>query len=73
MTQTALFAAEDGAPCALIAGCDEVGRGPWAGPVVAAAVILDDDFRQRLAAGCYDAPSLSPGELIRLNASWATK
>ncbi len=24
-----------------IAGCDEVGRGTWAGPVVAAAVILD--------------------------------
>ena len=41
MTQTALFAAEDGAPVALIAGCDEVGRGPWAGPVVAAAVVLD--------------------------------
>jgi len=27
----------------LIAGVDEVGRGPLAGPVVAAAVILDDD------------------------------
>jgi len=25
----------------LVAGIDEVGRGPWAGPVVAAAVILD--------------------------------
>ena len=25
----------------LVAGLDEVGRGPWAGPVVAAAVILD--------------------------------
>ena len=25
----------------IIAGIDEVGRGPWAGPVVAAAVILD--------------------------------
>ena len=25
----------------LVAGVDEVGRGPWAGPVVAAAVILD--------------------------------
>jgi ribonuclease HII len=24
-----------------VAGCDEAGRGPWAGPVVAAAVILD--------------------------------
>ncbi|MCH7942775.1 MAG: ribonuclease HII [Proteobacteria bacterium] len=27
----------------LVAGVDEVGRGPWAGPVVAAAVILDGD------------------------------
>jgi ribonuclease HII len=26
---------------ALIAGIDEAGRGAWAGPVVAAAVILD--------------------------------
>lgn len=30
------------APCGLIAGVDEAGRGPLAGPVVAAAVILDD-------------------------------
>jgi ribonuclease HII len=28
----------------LIAGCDEVGRGCLAGPVVAAAVILPPDF-----------------------------
>lgn len=28
----------------LIAGIDEVGRGPIAGPVVAAAVILPEDF-----------------------------
>lgn len=28
----------------LIAGVDEVGRGPLAGPVVAAAVILPHDF-----------------------------
>jgi ribonuclease HII len=27
----------------LVAGLDEAGRGPWAGPVVAAAVILRDD------------------------------
>ena len=30
------------------AGCDEVGRGCLCGPVVAAAVILDDDFEQNL-------------------------
>ena len=29
-------------PDALVAGVDEAGRGPLAGPVVAAAVILDD-------------------------------
>jgi len=27
-----------------IAGIDEAGRGPWAGPVVAAAVMVDGDF-----------------------------
>jgi ribonuclease HII len=27
----------------VVAGVDEVGRGPWAGPVVAAAVILNED------------------------------
>lgn len=30
------------------AGCDEVGRGCLSGPVVAAAVILDDSFEQNL-------------------------
>lgn len=30
------------------AGCDEVGRGCLCGPVVAAAVILDDNFNQSL-------------------------
>jgi ribonuclease HII len=28
----------------VVAGVDEAGRGPWAGPVVAAAVILDPEF-----------------------------
>ena len=36
------FAIEDSHPAPL-AGVDEAGRGPWAGPVVAAAVILDRD------------------------------
>jgi ribonuclease HII len=36
------FAFEDQYP-APVAGVDEAGRGPWAGPVVAAAVILDPD------------------------------
>ena len=33
--------------CVLIAGIDEAGRGPLAGPVVAAAVILPERFRHR--------------------------
>ena len=32
----------------LIAGADEVGKGSWAGPLVAAAVILPPDFSPRL-------------------------
>ncbi len=40
----------------LVAGLDEAGRGPWAGPVVAAAVILGHDrrSRERLALGRLD-------------------
>ena len=34
-------------PVGLLAGVDEAGRGPLAGPVVAAAVILDDTKRIR--------------------------
>lgn len=40
----------------LIAGVDEVGRGPLAGPVVAAAVILDET---RLIEGLADSKTLS--------------
>lgn len=48
----------------LICGVDEVGRGPLAGPVVAAAVILDP---RRPIAGLADSKRLSPrrrGELF---------
>lgn len=41
----------------LIAGVDEVGRGPLAGPVVAAAVILDPE---RPVLGLDDSKRLSP-------------
>ena len=42
---------------ALIAGVDEAGRGPLAGPVVAAAVILPDDHQ---IEGLRDSKKLSP-------------
>jgi ribonuclease HII len=38
-----------------IAGVDEAGRGPWAGPVVAAAVVLDPN---RIPAGIDDSKVL---------------
>ena len=41
----------------LVAGVDEAGRGPLAGPVVAAAVILDDLNPVR---GLADSKKLSP-------------
>lgn len=40
----------------LLAGVDEAGRGPWAGPVVTAAVILDYG---RLPVGLNDSKKLS--------------
>jgi ribonuclease HII len=40
----------------IVAGIDEAGRGPWAGPVVAAAVVLD---RAALPAGIDDSKALS--------------
>src|SRR5215813_11609619 len=40
-----------------IAGCDEAGRGPLAGPVVAAAVILDP---KRVPRGLDDSKKLEP-------------
>ena len=47
----------------LVAGVDEVGRGPLAGPVVAAAVILDDE---RPVKGLRDSKALSPLRRERL-------
>ncbi len=42
-----------------VAGCDEAGRGPWAGPVVAAAVILDP---VRIPKGLDDSKKLDAEE-----------
>lgn len=47
----------------LTAGVDEAGRGPLAGPVVAAAVVLDP---QREVAGLRDSKRLSPARRVML-------
>lgn len=41
----------------LVAGIDEAGRGPWAGPVVAAAVVLDPT---NIPDGLNDSKKLTP-------------
>jgi ribonuclease HII len=46
-----------------IAGCDEAGRGPLAGPVVAAAVVLDP---KRIPRGLNDSKKLDRDERERL-------
>lgn len=48
-----------------VAGVDEVGRGPLAGPVVAAAVILPPDVR---VAGVSDSKLLAPETRILVDA-----
>jgi len=59
-----------------VAGVDEVGRGPLAGPVVAAAVILDPD---KPIAGLQDSKKLSSKQRLHLSEmiknqalAWAT-
>jgi ribonuclease HII len=47
----------------LVAGVDEVGRGPLAGPVVAACVVLGQPLRLR---GLNDSKKVSPPERKRL-------
>ena len=53
----------DWAPIGLMAGVDEAGRGPLAGPVVAAAVILDD---LHMIQGLADSKTLSEARRERL-------
>lgn len=62
-----------------MAGVDEVGRGPWAGPVVAAAVIVppDDTVRRYLLARAGDSKKLSEARrdevdaYVRERCKWA--
>ncbi|HJD66624.1 MAG TPA: ribonuclease HII [Rickettsia endosymbiont of Bembidion nr. Transversale] len=62
-------------PNFILAGIDEAGRGPLAGPVVAAAVIVDQD---NIIAGIKDSKKLSKKkrellyEQITANYIWAT-
>lgn len=58
-----------------VAGSDEVGKGAWAGPLVAAAVILPERFP---AAGLRDSKQLLPGQrerwfvrITKRSVSWA--
>lgn len=61
LTEAALI--EQGAKC--VAGVDEVGRGPLAGPVVAAAVCLN---RDAIPAGLNDSKKLTAKRRIALDA-----
>lgn len=65
--------------CAYIAGIDEAGRGAWAGPVAAGAVILPNlpDLRERLAR-VRDSKQMTPrerdywaGEIRAAACAWA--
>jgi ribonuclease HII len=60
-TQSFAFVAEDADIC----GVDEAGRGPLAGPVVAAAVVLD---RRRPIDGLRDSKLLTELQRVRLAA-----
>lgn len=52
---------------ALVVGVDEAGRGPWAGPVTAAAVWLDPDRMPRLLRdGLDDSKALTPERRVVL-------
>ena len=57
------LALEAACGCVRVCGVDEVGRGPWAGPVVAAAVILDRGWD---ADGVDDSKRLTAAARTRL-------
>jgi ribonuclease HII len=53
--------------CRFVAGVDEVGRGPLAGPVYAGAVILDPDARPGWLSELRDSKELLPNDRQRLS------
>ena len=55
-----------GWPLKLIAGIDEAGRGPWAGPVVSAVVILNE---KNIPDGLNDSKKLSEKKRLSLYSS----
>jgi ribonuclease HII len=55
--------------CSCVAGLDEVGRGPLAGPVVAAAVVLPPKFRHRVL---NDSKQLAPQQREAIHAELTT-
>ena len=62
----------------LVAGVDEVGRGPWAGPVMAGAVWIDPVLSSSLPKGIRDSKKLTAKkreliykDLCRLNIAMA--
>ena len=54
----------------LVAGLDEAGRGSWAGPVVAGAVLLPlgNEGLEQVLDGVRDSKTLGPSERERLYA-----
>ena len=57
------FALEVACGCVRVCGVDEVGRGPWAGPVLAAAVVLERGWD---AAGVDDSKRLTAAARTRV-------
>ena len=54
------------AGAAVVAGADEVGRGPLAGPLVVAAVVLPRDYRPPWLSEVRDSKQLAPAQRARL-------